>query len=221
MNKIRAKAIASNLGEKKFNRRYFASSTPAFALGGKLTGAQKGTATHRFMQFCDFNKVESVSPETEAKRLVDNYYITPRMASLIEFDRVRAFFSSDLYREIRSSPMMKRELRFNTFLPASPFTLDPVLRGKLRGETMLVQGVIDCLFEDKDGTLTLIDYKTDHFPGLSKEAARAKLIMRHMTQLSYYREAARRVTFRDVGKTLVYSFWLGESVEIPDIPMEQ
>ena len=39
-----------------------------------------------------------------------------------------------------------REFRFNVFLPASEFTEEP----KLQNEKILVQGVTDCIYKDKE-----------------------------------------------------------------------
>ena len=66
---------------------------------------------------------------------------------------------------------------------------------------------IDCAFEE-NGALVLLDYKTDRVEDI--EILRA----RYGGQLEYYRRAMRVCFGLDVAETLIYSFWLGEWIEI-------
>ena len=82
---------------------------------------------------------------------------------------------------------------------------------------MLVQGVIDCILEEEDGSLLLIDYKTDRLsPAERKDPALAARTLRaaHENQLSYYAEAVEQMFGRRPKKTLIYSLHLGDSIEI-------
>lgn len=185
------------------------------------TGAERGTATHLFMQFCDFSRFGrfcddiAAEIEDEAARLAERRYITKRAASLINVRQLAVFFAGATFAEICKAPHIWREHRFNVRLPASDFTSDEALRSELSGEAVLVQGVIDCFFENPDGTLTLIDYKTDYIPSeLSKPEAEAMLLERHRLQLSYYKAALERISAKRVSRVAVYSFGLGDTVEV-------
>ncbi|MBQ2766011.1 MAG: UvrD-helicase domain-containing protein, partial [Clostridia bacterium] len=185
------------------------------------TGAERGTATHLFMQFCDFSRFIGASDdlveiiEDEAARLAEKKFITPRAASLINVRGLARFFAGDTFAEICSSPRIWREHRFNVKLPASDFTKDSTLAAELTGESVLVQGVIDCFFENPDGTLTLIDYKTDYTPPeLTHDEAMNMLRERHSLQLSYYKAACEKISARRVSRVAVYSFALGCAIEM-------
>ena len=185
------------------------------------TGAERGTATHLFMQFCNFSRFIGTSDdlaeiiEDEAARLAEKKFITPRAASLINVRGLARFFAGDTFAEICSSPRIWREHRFNVKLPASEFTEDSTLAAELTGESVLVQGVIDCFFENPDGTLTLIDYKTDYIPPeLTHEDATNMLRERHSLQLSYYKAACEKISARRVSRVAVYSFALGCTIEM-------
>ncbi len=185
------------------------------------TGAERGTATHLFMQFCDFSRFIGVDDDLaeiikdEAARLAEKKFITPRAASLINVRGLARFFAGDTFAEISSSPKIWREHRFNVKLPASKFTEDSTLAAELEGESVLVQGVIDCFFENPDGTLTLIDYKTDYIPPeITHDEAEKMLRERHSLQLSYYKAACERISARRVSRVAVYSFALGCAIEI-------
>jgi ATP-dependent helicase/nuclease subunit A len=112
---------------------------------------------------------------------------------------------------------VKRELRFNVALDAENFSSDPASAERLRGEKLLVQGVIDCLYEDQDGTLTVLDYKTDYMPAAfrGREEEFGDLLReRHRDQLNYYGAAAEIITGRPVGRRLIWSFAAGRAFEL-------
>ena len=108
-------------------------------------------------------------------------------------------------------------MRFNTTLPATLFTEDDARRQKLIGEDLFVQGVIDCVFEDADGELHLVDYKTDRLTAeeLADETlAKRVLNEKHSLQLSYYAKAIETIFGRAPRTVKVYSLPLGKTVDI-------
>ncbi|MBQ8398577.1 MAG: PD-(D/E)XK nuclease family protein, partial [Clostridia bacterium] len=179
------------------------------------TSAQIGTATHAFMQFCSFEKVEAQGVGAELARLIRERFLDARTASLVEEGAVAAFFESTLYRRLKNARQVYREKRFLYELPAEQFATEAQKKSALSRETVVVQGVIDCFFEDEEGRLVLFDYKTDHF---SKEqlkdfAGCARILRaRHAQQLTYYKKAVEQMMGRAVDETLVYSFALGKTV---------
>ncbi len=179
--------------------------------------AEKGTATHVFMQFCDFDELEKHGVDKEIARLCENKFILPSHADIIDKNAVNSFLSSDIYREMRSASACEREYRFNIKLPASDFTANPELKTELSDDFIFVQGVIDCYFTDKNGETVLLDYKTDKVPSFivgNTEKENEFFINAHSRQLGYYRAALERLTGRAVTRTLVYSFALGRCIEI-------
>jgi ATP-dependent helicase/nuclease subunit A len=109
---------------------------------------------------------------------------------------IEAFFKSDLYRRMRDSKKLFREKRFS-------------VRDKIFGgdEDVLVQGVIDCFFENPDGSFTVVDYKTDRVSDVQT------LAERHRVQLGCYKRAVESMTGKPVSRTVIYSFALGGEVE--------
>ena len=177
------------------------------------TSADRGTATHLFMQFCDFKRAAEKGVDEEIDRLVSCRYITREIAELIYRDKVTEFFEGELFTEICASDEVLREKRFNVRLPAHQFTESPDRKESLSSETVLVQGVVDCLITNKDGSLTLVDYKTDYLPDDSERSIDI-LRERYTDQLSYYRAAVEKLTGKEVKKTIIYSFSLGKTVNI-------
>lgn len=182
--------------------------------GGKeeITGAMRGTATHVFMQFCDFENAEKQGVEIELARLVDKGFMDASSADIVYIDKLKKFFSSELYAEIKTAKKLWREKRFSIMLPAGEFTEKSELKESLSETKLLVQGVFDCMIERADGTLKLIDYKTD---AVSGDFATDEQMFRdrYTTQLSYYTRACEMMG-KEIKEASVYSFGLGREVKI-------
>ena len=177
------------------------------------TAAQKGTAMHTFMQFCDFERVMENGVEKEIDYLAEKRFIFESDKEKMDIAKLNAFFESALAAEILSSSEVFREKRFMIKLPASLFTEDGA--DVLRDEKILVQGVIDCAFVDESGELILLDYKTDFFSqGTSRPFIEKTLRKRHGQQLGYYKLACKALFGRLPAHTYIYSFALNDTVEI-------
>lgn len=177
--------------------------------------AEIGIATHLFMQFCDLENVERFGIDAELERLCERSMILPYHAAIADRAALGRFFASDVYSEMRESRHLRRETRFNIRLPASMFTSSEAVAEALRGESILVQGVMDCYYIAPDGKLVLLDYKTDRFPeGLGERAIASILKKRHSRQLYYYKLALERLMLRPVDRVAIFSFALGKAVEL-------
>ncbi len=192
--------------------------TPKFIEGEeRISGAERGIATHVFMQFCNFENVKRQGIKQEAARLVYEGFISAAAADRINTYTAARFFESEIFADMEKSSAVRREVRFNINLPASEFTQNEEHRAALSGEEVLVQGVIDCFFENPDQTLTLLDYKTDYFTKdelQNPQAVAEELKKRHTTQLAYYKTALEKLTGKRVSRALIYSFALSDTVEI-------
>ena len=194
------------------------SKQPRF-MGGVSDAAEKGTATHLFLQFCDFSKLKAnqASIKEEIARLVEEKFIPSNITELIRTEEIVKFVSSDFYQSILKSKELFREFRFNVFLSAKDFTDDLTKKDALDQEEILVQGVIDLCFIDENDRLILCDYKTDRIPREIKEdknAVASFLADRHSEQLKYYAKAIERIMGKNPDAVLIYSLCFGETFEI-------
>ena len=199
-----------------------APKRPSFMTGGpQVTGADRGSATHVFLQFVRYDRLRAEGVGAECERLVREKYLSKEAAGLIYRWQLERFRESSLMDALLRSPMVKREFRFNVLLPAERFTRDPDYAALLResGTTVTVQGVVDCIFRDPDdGGLTLVDYKTDALTAEERRnpaLAAEKLLSRHRDQLTYYREICASLFEEPVRRALIYSTVLAQCVEVP------
>ena len=177
--------------------------------------AKRGIATHNFLQFFDLDGLRKNGVKAELSRLTEKGFLSQKTASLVRESELVKFESSELYEAMRGAKALYREFRFNTRLPAELFTRDEEKEKLYKGHTVLVQGVIDCLIENEDGSLRLVDYKTDRLTKeelADEELAREKLSAAHSLQLSYYALAVEKIFGKRPERIEVYSLPLGKTV---------
>jgi len=219
LNKIPSKLSVSKLTptildgteNEEVEQNISLDTVPGFLSGGKkkVTGADIGTATHLFMQFCDFDSLKKNGAKYELDRLSREGFISRSVTELVNLRYVEGFISSELFSALINAKNVKREFRFNVMLPASDFSEDE----ELKGETVLVQGVIDCAYEDENGNYVLVDYKTDT---VNEGNYRSVLISRHKNQLTYYKKACEMMLEREISRVILYSVPLSKNVEITE-----
>ena len=181
----------------------------------KSGAKDKGIATHMFMQFCDFDSVDKYGASLELARLVSKKFLDRFSAELVDLSKIEKFFSSDLYKEMKLSKKLYREKRFNVMLPAKDFTENIELFVELESKNsqILVQGVMDAMFEREDKTLCIVDYKTDQIKG-TRDEVESVLIERYKDQLTYYKSACEKITGQKVSRLLIWSFAISDTVEV-------
>ncbi len=206
-------ALFSDSGEEASAEQGAPIRLPLFYGGeDKHLSARRGTATHELLQFCSLEALRKNGAEAELSRLIERRFLSPEARELVRLDELRTFADSPLLTEMLNAKRLYRELRFNTMLPAAIFTEDGKRKDALGDRTLLVQGVIDCIFESEDGRLVLVDYKTDRVNARDRQAAKALLLHRHRGQLGYYALAAKEIFGRMPDAILLYSLCLGETV---------
>ena len=204
LTKIVSKRAASEVDKRFIDREYFASSRPSFLTEGGLSAAQKGTATHTFMQFADYDRAKA-DVDGEIGRLYENGHISRAEAAAINRAAVRRFFESPLFARMRNSPLVMREKQFTIEVPVTQLYAD---MEAFSDEKVLIQGIADCAFLE-DGQLVVVDYKTDRLE------SDAQFIEKYAGQVRVYKDALSRCTGYTVKETLLYSFYLSREIEVP------
>ena len=185
--------------------------TPEFFLDEKTEAADpadRGTATHLFLQFCDFNKLKKNGVESEIGRLLEYKFIPKAMLDIIYRDELELIASSELMEKILSAKKIIREHRFNVMFKADSFSKNKKRLEKMEGEGLAVQGVIDLIIIDKDDNITLIDYKTDRLSDFELKNygyAKNEMIRKHKNQLWYYAKAIESLFGRPCKEIAIYS----------------
>ncbi|WP_130616614.1 helicase-exonuclease AddAB subunit AddA [Cohnella abietis] len=181
---------------------------PRFMSARKMTAAERGTAFHLVMQHLPIE--EGTTAEHIAlllERLVERKILSAEQREGVDASAVAGFCHTPLYNRLCKASRVWREIPFTYGLEA-----DRVYPGLIEAsseETVIIQGVIDCLFAEDEG-LVLIDYKTDVLKGSSALDAAEK----HRFQVERYSEAIGHIMGIPVKEAYVYFFDGGETVRL-------
>ena len=192
---------------KNFDPEFFPNLPKLDENNSKLTSAEKGTFTHKFMEAADYSLAE-LSVKTELERLVKQGYFTPKEASGVYVDRLQAFFASDFYRRMKNSDNLMREKKF--MVAMKDISVSEAHK-ELMGADGMIQGIADCVFKEDD-VYVIVDYKTDRFRS-------AEDMDKYGTQLEFYKAAMEIVLGEEnpdgtikkanIKSCYIYSFMLG------------
>ena len=178
---------------------------PAFLQEKRMTKAEVGTVVHTIMQHvpqCGFSSVQEV--KAFVADLVAKQLLTAAEAKVVPCEKVLQFFTTAIGQRFKQAKQIRREM---------PFTISRVDED---GDAQIIQGIVDCLFQDAKGRWVLLDYKTDkiqsHFaqePALSNE-----IIGRYAVQLRVYSEAIESILQINVNQKVLYLFDIGKELYV-------
>ena len=186
--------------------RPVALERPAFLQKSGMTGAERGTAIHAFMQSVPF---DGPAPDltAEVRRQTELQLLDPALADKLDLDAVRPFFESAVWRRSRLAKQSLREEPFSTALPAAEIT-PAAGQGSAAAAEVLVQGIADLVLVF-DEHAEILDYKTDR----SRDAQ--FYVDEYAAQLRLYRRAFAQRLSVPVTKLTIYSFALADEIDIP------
>lgn len=185
---------------------------PKFMQEKTMTPAERGTAMHLVMQHVDFSKeITESSIQGLLEQMVVNELLSEEQKEAITPQLIVAFFETKLGKRLRNADVIKREIPFSVSLPASEVYAD--WNGE--EEQVLVQGIIDCLFEKGHKTI-LLDYKTDAITDRYKnfEEAKSILLERYRVQINLYARAVEQILKKPVDEKILYFFDGGHTITL-------
>ena len=163
--------------------------------GVRLTGTEYGTILHSVMQHVDLQKdLTAAGIEKQLDELAAREVLLPVQRQAVKSGRIAQFFASPLGRRMQQAKTLWRELPFSRMLQASRFY--PEVQDET--EQIFIQGIIDVLFEEEDGCLVLLDYKTDRDTDAERIAARYAL------QIQLYSEAIEAILGKKIKERYLY-----------------
>ena len=116
---------------------------------------------------------------------------------IINTEKIAAFFEQETGKRAALSDRLYREREF-------------ILQKKVDGADAIVQGIIDCYFEEDDG-IVLIDYKNSYMGNGTTEAV---IVERYRNQIELYREALEAAAGKAVKESYLYMFDLKKFIKI-------
>lgn len=175
----------------------------------KLTAAERGTATHRtlqYLRFADARTPEGIRAQVQA--LAARGLLTAREAQAVNTASLLQLMRTPLGAALAAAEAagtLRREFRFSLLCPVETFFPGA------DEEQVLLQGVVDAWFETKDG-LVIVDYKTDRI----RPDAVPERTAYYAAQLRAYAGAMARITGRPVCRRTLYFLHCGCSADVPE-----
>lgn len=170
---------------------------PGF-LAPEHAGKEYGSATHAVLQYICYEAcTDAAAVNAEVERLVSERFITPEQGSMVDCEKIAAFFATPLGLRLRTGKNVLREFKFSILDDAAVYGPD------LAGETVLLQGVVDCALVEEDG-ITVVDFKTDRVADDTIDA----VAQRYRPQVEIYADALSRIYELPVKAKALYFFQL-------------
>ena len=165
--------------------------------------AERGNALHGAMQYIDYAACQDeAGVRAELQRLMDQGYLSPEQAKLVDANAIARFFTTELGQKLRRGEVV-REFKFSLLVPADAFGEG------LDREQVLLQGVVDCALLEEDG-ITILDFKTD---AVTEETLPQKQAQ-YTPQVHAYAQAMERIYGKPIKECLLYFFHIGRFVPV-------
>ena len=194
--------------EEKEEQREISFKEPNFLKNGKeekITASKKGSLIHLCLQKLDINidydlaKITNLLDELEMKKI-----ITSKEKEAINVNKILEFTKSNIWEELKTAKKIEKEKPFYINIKAKD------IYNKETDENILVQGIIDLYYIDKDNNINLVDYKTDYIENDNE----IELINKYKEQLCLYKKALEQVYKKEVKNTYIYSVYLNKEIQI-------
>ncbi|MBS7527033.1 UvrD-helicase domain-containing protein [Fusibacter paucivorans] len=169
------------------------SEVPTFSDTSQISGAERGTLTHAFLERLDFHKIQT--PETLKEQLhqyTSSGIFTEDEADVIDLQKISVFLASPLGMKLRAIEKHHHEIPFIH-----------------RIETQMVQGIID-FYAELPSELLLVDFKTDYRVPDSDDL----MWQKYRQQIDYYRIALEALTGKKVTAAYLVFLMAGEVIAV-------
>jgi ATP-dependent helicase/nuclease subunit A len=230
-----AARLKSKYSVTELNRRAFAEMrsredkdpevvTPVFFMAGSmdeavedagLTAAEKGTALHKALELMDFGEAcahrdDRLWFESYLDGLTASGSLSRAETDSVGVETLLLFANSDIAARAATSGFLMKEAPFNMKLPYRE-AAGGVEEQADSDDEIIVQGVIDCLFEEEDG-FVLVDYKSGRFDITAYEREAESVRERYGHQIQLYSRAAELIFEKPVKERFVYMTQAGVAV---------
>ena len=184
---------AENAQEQRPLRRHW--RRPSFVSAEKDSRAY-GNAIHAAMQYIRYENCGDLpSVQQELERLCREGFLSEEQTQMVDCERIAAFFALDIGKKLSSGVNCLREFKFSILDNAARYTPG------LKGEHVLLQGVVDCALLEEDG-ITILDFKSDRVSLNTLRTAAEN----YRPQVEAYAESLSRIFELPVKASYLYFF---------------
>lgn len=198
------KVTASEISHGDNNYFEHILAKPNFIKREKLSVTERGTAHHKFLQYCDFAAARK-NTEAEIERLLTCGVLSKLQAESIDTVNLQKLLFEPLFNRVLDASSVLREEQF--FVKLKPSEIYEEYKNVDTSEEIIIQGAVDLVFEE-NGELVIIDYKTDRVNDISR------LMELYKKQLDIYKLALNNSTGLPVKECIICSIHLNEYITV-------
>lgn len=185
--------------EEDFYRPHFIEGQTGY------TAAEKGTIFHKVMYHMDLYQMGSYAEiENQLQSMKEKGSLLPEEEATIYINNLLKFSQTEIYKRLLKASRIEKEIPFVLGIEAKEI-FDIV-----DDDMVMIQGVIDCFFEE-EGEIILLDYKTDYIKNEDSKI----LIQRYSKQMELYKMAIEKNIGKKVKEIYLYSTSLGKAISLP------
>ena len=174
----------------------------------KISNAEKGTLMHLCVQKMDEKQEYTLEKiQDMINTLKEKALITEAEAETINKEKLLKYTKSELWQDLKQAKQIYKEQPFYINIKASTVydNIEPE-----NDENILVQGVIDLFYINKNDEIVLVDFKTDYID----DGQEIMLIEKYKKQLEIYKIALEQSLKRSVSKVALYSLYLNKLIDM-------
>ncbi|MDR5659333.1 helicase-exonuclease AddAB subunit AddA [Serpentinicella sp. ANB-PHB4] len=183
-------------------------SQPKFLDKGakNFTSAEVGTIIHFIMQHIDHNRINSLDEiKIQVNEMIQKELLSEEEVDEVNLTKIQNYFESPIGRRMLASNKVYREVPFNMKCNAQD-----VIHGLDKStETLLVQGTIDCYFEEND-EIVLVDYKNNEITENNLD----RIVNAYKDQLHFYKTALEKILNKKVKESYLYMFHIDKAIRV-------
>ncbi len=158
------------------------------------SSATRGTEFHTIMERICLQQVKKDMLKEQVRGFVEQNLVGEEWLEEKNIVTIMGFFATNLGQRLLRADKIRRETVFTYCLPAK--ILYPTVCSQ---ENTVLQGMVDLLFQEDDGSWVLVDYKTGGL-GKSDEVLRKQ----YSKQIRYYRQAISDIWGQTIKEAYLY-----------------
>lgn len=177
---------------------------PSFAKTQGVAPVAYGNAVHAVMQhicFAECTDLQAV--KQQILRMVQDERISEEYANAVDPAMIYAFCQTQMGQRLQKAGQVLREFKFSVLEDAQQY--DP----RLKGDKVLLQGVVDCAIIEEDA-ITVLDFKTDRVT----EETVMPVADSYRMQVTAYANALSKIFGKKVVSAQLYFFQLNRFVTV-------
>lgn len=164
----------------------------------ELNKAEIGTLMHLVLQKLDFKTNYNENNLNELiQKLIYLNIITEKQSKYIDKKKILNFTKTELFKDIQNAKEIYKE---------QPFHMSVI--DENTKERILIQGIIDLYYINKNDEIVLVDYKTDYVANNNEQ----ELIEKYKSQLQIYKNAIEEALNKKVERIYIYSVYLNKAI---------